>query len=100
MNKSELIQAIVKENGGTKTAAAAFVDTFVGAVVKAVAKGDSVVLAGFGTFSAQKRNARTARNPRTGEAIKVAAKKLPKFKPASTFRNALAPAAKGAKKSK
>ena len=55
----------------------------------ALAKGDSVSLVGFGTFSVAERAARTARNPRTGESIDVAASKAPKFKPGKALKDAV-----------
>ena len=80
MNKAELIAQIAEDAGVTKTQANAAVDSFVGAVNKTQKKGDKVNLVGFGTFSVSKRAARTGRNPQTGAAIKIKAKKVAKFK--------------------
>ena len=80
MNKQELVSAIAKEAGLTKVAAEQSVNALVKAVSGSLKKGDSVQLIGFGTFSVSKRAARTGRNPQTGKEIKIAAKKVAKFK--------------------
>ncbi|MCB9334557.1 MAG: HU family DNA-binding protein [Flavobacteriales bacterium] len=80
MNKGELVDAIAKEAGLTKADAGNALNAFIGNVSKALKKGDSVQLIGFGTFSVSKRAARTGRNPQTGKEIKIAAKKVAKFK--------------------
>ncbi len=80
MNKAELIAHIAEDAGVTKTQANAALDSFVAAVTKTLKKGDKVTLVGFGTFSVSKRAARTGRNPQTGAAIKIKAKKVAKFK--------------------
>ncbi|MGL4597542.1 MAG: HU family DNA-binding protein [Bacteroidia bacterium] len=80
MNKAELIEAISSESKLTKADAGRALDATITAVSKALKKGDRVSLVGFGTFSVSKRAARTGRNPQTGKAIKIAAKKVAKFK--------------------
>ena len=90
MNKSELIEVAAKEAAISKAAAGKALDAIVGAVTKAVAKGDSVTLVGFGTFSASKRAARAGRNPQTGATLKIAATTVPKFKAGATFKSAVA----------
>lgn len=80
MNKSDLITKIADESGITKTQANSALDAFTGAVAKTLKKGDKVTLVGFGTFSVTKRAARNGRNPKTGAAIKIKAKKVAKFK--------------------
>lgn len=80
MNKSDLITKIADEASITKTQANAALDAFVEAVAKTLKKGDKVTLVGFGTFSVTKRAARNGRNPKTGAAIKIKAKKVAKFK--------------------
>ncbi|MCB9365159.1 MAG: HU family DNA-binding protein [Flavobacteriales bacterium] len=80
MNKGELVDAIAKEAGLTKADAGNALNAFIGAVTGSLKKGDSVQLIGFGTFSISKRAARTGRNPQTGKEIKIAAKKVAKFK--------------------
>jgi DNA-binding protein HU-beta len=81
MNKAELINAIGNGAGISKNDAGNALESFITAVEKALKKGDKVTLVGFGTFSVGKRNARTGRNPKTGKPIKIAAKKVAKFKP-------------------
>ncbi len=80
MNKGELISKIAEDAEITKTQAGAALDSLVEAITKSLKKGDKVTLVGFGTFSVTKRAARTGRNPQTGEAIKIKAKKVAKFK--------------------
>jgi len=80
MNKAELIAQLAEDAGITKTQANATLDSFVSTVTKTLKKGDKVTLVGFGTFSVSKRAARVGRNPQTGEAIKIKAKKVARFK--------------------
>lgn len=81
MNKAELVAKIAEQAGITKTEANKALDAFTGTVQKTLKKGDKVTLVGFGTFSVSKRAARTGRNPRTGDKMKIKAKKVAKFKP-------------------
>jgi DNA-binding protein HU-beta len=90
MNKSELIDVIAKEADLTKVASGNALDAITAAIVKAVAKGDTVTLVGFGTFKSAKRAARTGRNPSTGATIKIAASTSPKFSAGATFKTAVA----------
>ena len=83
MNKAELIDAIASEAKMTKSDAKKALDAFVEATSKALKKGDRVALVGFGSFSVAKRAARKGRNPQTGKEIKIAAKKVVKFKAGS-----------------
>lgn len=85
MNKNELISSIASATGLTKTDSAKAVDAFVASVTNALKSGDEVRLVGFGTFSVTKRAATTGRNPRTGETIKIAARKGVKFKGGKTL---------------
>ena len=80
MNKAQLVEAIASEAKLTKVDAAKALNAFVNATSKSLKKGERVALVGFGTFSIAKRAARTGRNPQTGKAIKIAAKKVAKFK--------------------
>ena len=80
MNKAELIDKIAKDASITKVQANEALDSFTGAVVATLKKGDSVTLVGFGTFSVSARAARNGRNPKTGATIKIKARKVPKFK--------------------
>ncbi|MGP8214359.1 MAG: HU family DNA-binding protein [Bacteroidia bacterium] len=80
MNKAELIDAISGEAKITKADAQRAVDGLIDATTKALKKGEKLTLVGFGSFSVAKRAARTGRNPQTGATIKIAAKKVVKFK--------------------
>ena len=80
MNKAQLVDAIASESKITKADATRALDAFMNATTKALKKGDRVALVGFGTFSVAKRAARNGRNPQTGKPIKIAAKKVAKFK--------------------
>ncbi|MGL5889558.1 MAG: HU family DNA-binding protein [Bacteroidia bacterium] len=80
MNKAELIEAISTSSKLSKADAGRALDAMIEAVTKSLKKGDRVSLVGFGSFSVAKRAARTGRNPQTGKAIKIAAKKVAKFK--------------------
>ena len=98
MNKSELIEATAKEADVSKAAAGNTLDAIIAAITKAVSKGDSVTLVGFGTFSSSKRAAREGRNPQTGAKLKIAATTVPKFKAGATFKSAVAGKKAAAKK--
>ncbi|MDT8311986.1 MAG: HU family DNA-binding protein [Methylophaga sp.] len=89
MNKSELIDAVAAAADISKAKAAQAVDGVTSAVTKALSKGDQVTLVGFGTFSVRERAARTGRNPRTGEEIKIAAAKIPAFKAGKALKDAV-----------
>jgi DNA-binding protein HU-beta len=89
MNKNDLAAQIAAAHGLTKTAALDILNTTLGAIVASVASGEDVALHGFGTFKNVHKPARTARNPRTGEAVDVAAKDVPKFAPAGAFEEAV-----------
>ena len=80
MNKAELIEAIANTTKSTKADAGRNLDATIEAVAKALKKGDRISLVGFGSFSVAKRAARIGRNPQTGKEIKIAAKKVVKFK--------------------
>ena len=80
MNKAELIESIASDAKISKADAKRALDAFVDNTTKALKKGDRVALVGFGSFSVSKRAARKGRNPQTGKEIKIAAKKVVKFK--------------------
>lgn len=90
MNKSELIDVTAAEADISKAAAGKALDAAMNAIVKAVAKGDTVTLIGFGTFKSSKRAARTGRNPQTGKEIKIAATTVPRFTAGAGFKTAVA----------
>lgn len=80
MNKAELVDAMASAAGLSKADAKKALDGFVTATSSALKKGDRISLIGFGSFSVNQRSARTGRNPQTGKEIKIAAKKVVKFK--------------------
>ncbi|MDQ4028580.1 MAG: HU family DNA-binding protein [Actinomycetota bacterium] len=86
MNKKELIDSVTASTGETRRSVAGVIDATIDQIQKSVKKGDKVTIPGFGTFSRRARSARTARNPRTGESIKVRASKVPAFKPGAGFK--------------
>jgi DNA-binding protein HU-beta len=89
MTKKELIDKIAKDAKLSKSAACKALDGVVGGISSALKKGDKVTLVGFGTFSTAKRAARTVRNPQTGKPMKVAAKRVPKFKAGAGLKKAV-----------
>lgn len=89
MNKSELIEIAAEEADLSKAAAEKAFAAIIGAIVKAVAKGDTVTLVGFGTFKSSKRAARIGRNPQTGKELKIAASTVPRFTAGATFKTAV-----------
>ena len=80
MNKTELVNAIASQANLTKVDAKAALDATLSAIAGALAEGDKVALIGFGTFAVSEKGARTGINPRTKETIKIAARKVVKFK--------------------
>ena len=89
MNKADLIAKVANDTSLPKAQATAAVDSVFGAIEGALKDGEEVKLAGFGTFTVAKRAASTGRNPKTGEAIKIPATKLPKFKPGKGLKDAV-----------
>ena len=89
MNKSELIDSIADAADVSKASAGRTLDATIEAIKKAMKKGDMVTLVGFGTFYISKRAARTGRNPRTGDAIKIKAAKVPKFRAGKGLKDAI-----------
>lgn len=89
MNKAELIDAMADTADISKAAAGRALDGAIAAITKALKKGDTVTLVGFGTFSVRKRKARIGRNPKTGEEIKIKASKAPGFKPGKALKDAI-----------
>ena len=88
MKKTDLVNEVAKVTV-TKKEAAVAIEIFLGTIKKTLKKRDKVYLSGFGTFSIVKRKARIGRNPKTGESVKIAAKFIPKFKPARAFKEAV-----------
>lgn len=81
MNKTQLIETVSSEANISKVEAKRAVDALVQATIQALQQGDKISFAGLGTFSVAQRSARTGRNPRTGAAVKIAAKRVVKFRP-------------------
>ncbi|SDY92033.1 HU family DNA-binding protein [Nitrosomonas sp. Nm33] len=90
MYKMELIEQIAAQAEIPKTTATKALNAMIDSVVATVAKGDTVVLPGFGTFKSTKRAARTGRNPQTGAPLKIAASTVPKFTAGTIFKKAVA----------
>jgi DNA-binding protein HU-beta len=89
VNKSELIEHIATKSEISKAAATRALESIIEAVKASLKKGKPVSLVGFGTFDVSKRAARLGRNPRTGEALKIKAAKVPKFRAGKALKDAL-----------
>ncbi len=89
MTKADLVEKIAGDAKISKAVAGKSLDSMIKNITKALKKGDRVTLVGFGTFSVSKRKARMGRNPQTGEAIKIKAKKVPKFSAGKSLKEAL-----------
>ena len=87
MNKAELVDAIAKDTGLSKKDSEGALKSIIENISDELAKGHEVSLIGFGTFGVGKRAARTGRNPKTGETIKIAASKSPKFKAGTALKD-------------
>ncbi|AWK43474.1 transcriptional regulator HU subunit alpha [Photorhabdus luminescens subsp. luminescens] len=89
VNKSQLIDKIAADSNISKAAAGRVVDAFISSVTGALKDGDDVALVGFGTFAVRERSARTGRNPQTGKELKIAAAKVPAFRPGKGLKDAV-----------
>jgi DNA-binding protein HU-beta len=89
MNKAELIDAVADAADISKAAAARSVDTVLEVITDSLKQGNAVTLVGFGTFNVRRREARTGRNPRTGEPIQIGASNLAVFKAGKGLKDAL-----------
>ena len=89
MKKIELVAEMAAQAEMTKTDAGKALDAFIAVVSEALNKEDSVTIVGFGTFEVRKRKARTGRNPKTGEALKIKASKVPAFKAGKALKDAV-----------
>jgi DNA-binding protein HU-beta len=89
VNKADLIEQIAQAAEISKSAAERSIDALVGAVKASLRKDEEVTLVGFGTFYAARRQARTGRNPRTGEAVAIAAARMPKFRAGKALKDAI-----------
>lgn len=90
MNKAALIEHMAKETKLPKTACKSAVESFIRAVETTLKKGKSIVLTGFGTFAVMKRKERVGINPATGQKMKIAAKRVPKFKAGKRLKDLVA----------
>lgn len=90
MNKTELIAAAAEQTGMTKKDTEKVLNAALDAIAAALAKNDKVQVSGFGIFEVKEREARTGRNPQTGEAMEIAASRTPSFKASKTLKDAIA----------
>lgn len=97
MNKGELVTELAKKTELSRKDAEKVLNAFVDTVSASLAKGDKIQLIGFGTFEVKNRPARVARNPRTGEEIKIAASKAPVFKAGKGLKDKVNTKKKGKK---
>jgi DNA-binding protein HU-beta len=86
MNKNELVETIAANTGSSKTQAARTITSLTEIITEVLQKGDSISLPGFGTFEVRSRSERTGRNPKTGKQLKIAASKVPIFKPGALLK--------------
>ena len=100
MTKTELIEKIAAESGLTKKDAGKAFGATVAAITGSLVAGEKVTVPGFGTFEVRARAARTGKNPRTGEPVKIAACKVPAFKAGKGLKDAVAASGKKSKKAK
>lgn len=89
MNKTELVAEIAAKTGFTKKDTGAVVETILNVITDTLVSGDEVGITGFGKFSVVDKPARVSRNPKTGEEVKVPAKKAPKFKASTNLKSAI-----------
>ena len=89
MNKAELISVLARKTGKPQTEAKALLEASTSTVTETLSKGDKVTLVGFGTFDVQHVQARTGRNPRTGEPLQIKPKKKPRFKAGAELSGAV-----------
>jgi DNA-binding protein HU-beta len=89
VNKHDLIAKIAHETGATKASAAATVDSLLDGITRALKKGDAITFVGFGTFKTTHRRARVAKNPRTGDAIKIPKRRVVRFTAGKALKSAV-----------
>ena len=89
MNKQDLIAKIASDTGGTKTDAAAAVESLLDGITRALKKGDGITFVGFGSFKTSQRRARLTRNPRTGDPIKVPKRRVVRFTAGKALKTAV-----------
>lgn len=98
MNKTDLIKAVAEAAGMTKVDAEKAINATFDSIKGILVKGEKLTLVGFGTFEVAERKARTGKNPRTGDTIKIPATKVARFKPGKTLKEEVAATAKNKKK--
>jgi DNA-binding protein HU-beta len=89
MNKQDVVAKIAQDTGVTKSSAAAAVDSLLASITRALKKGDAITFVGFGTFKTSQRRARLARNPRTGDAIKIPKRRVVRFTAGKALKSAV-----------
>ena len=89
MNKQDLIAKIASDTGGTKSGAAAAVESLLDGITRALKKGDPITFVGFGTFKTSQRRARVVRNPRTGDPIKIPKRRVVRFTAGKALKTAV-----------
>ena len=89
MNKHDLIARIAQDTGASKTSAAAAVDSLLQGITRVLKKRDAITFVGFGTFKTSQRRARVARNPRTGDAIKIPKRRVVRFTAGKALKSAV-----------
>jgi len=89
VTKADLVDKVAEKTGFTKKDSARFVEALFEALTEGLAAGNKISVVGFGTFSVRKRAARKGRNPQTGTEIKIAARKVPVFRPGKALREAV-----------
>ena len=89
MNKQDLVARIAADTGATKNSAAAAVDSLLQGITRALKKGEAITFVGFGTFKTSQRRARVARNPRTGDTIKIPKRRVVRFTAGKALKSAV-----------
>ena len=89
MNKRDLIARISQDTGATKSSTAAAIDSLLDGITRALKKGDAITFVGFGTFRTTQRRARVAKNPRTGDAIKIPRRRVVRFTAGKALKSAV-----------
>ena len=89
MNKHDLIASVARNTGATKSSAAAAIDSLLDSMTRALTKGEAITFVGFGTFKTTQRRARVAKNPRTGDAIKIPKRRVVRFTAGKALKSAV-----------
>jgi DNA-binding protein HU-beta len=89
MNKQDLVRKIALDTGVSKSSVAATIDALLASITRALKKGDAITFVGFGTFKTSQRKARVARNPRTGDAIKIPKRRVVRFTAGKALKSAV-----------